>query len=222
MKTYLQRMGRSLQLPIAILPAAALLQGLGHWLPTTWPLAKFLKTGQPHVEQPTAAVDVQAKVAKTESVMSVVAGKQVPLEQVADPTFAQKMLGDGYAIEPADGHFVAPLTGEVTALFPTYHAVGLTTASGLEILIHIGIDTVALKGVPFKPLVKVGQMVMAGTPLITADLTAIRAAGKSTTTMVIVTNMNQVAHMSTMMYERSVHPADQMMTITPYQSHHEV
>ena len=137
--------------------------------------------------------DSTPKQTVSEKVYSAATGELVDLTKVADSTFAQKMLGDGFAVEPSDGNIVAPVTGEVTAVFPTKHAVGITTPAGLEVLIHIGIDTVTLDGKPFVAQVAVGDQVKHGDLLVTADLEAIKDAGKPVTTMVIFTNMDHVA-----------------------------
>lgn len=123
---------------------------------------------------------------------SVANGTYVDIENVADPTFAQKMLGDGFAIEPSDGTITAPVDGTVTTVFPTKHAIGFKTASGLEVLLHMGIDTVALNGEPFDVKVSADQSVKHGDVVATVDLDAIKAAGKATTMMVIITNMDAV------------------------------
>ncbi|WP_084868469.1 PTS transporter subunit IIBC [Streptococcus oralis] len=124
----------------------------------------------------------------TEEVYSVADGQVVALEQVKDPVFAQKMMGDGFAVEPANGNIVSPVTGTVSSIFPTKHALGLVTESGLEVLVHIGLDTVSLEGKPFTVHVSEGQKVAAGDLLVTADLDAIRAAGRETSTVVVFTN----------------------------------
>jgi len=124
----------------------------------------------------------------TEEVYSVVDGQVVALEQVKDPVFAQKMMGDGFAVEPANGNIVSPVSGTVSSIFPTKHALGLVTEAGLEVLVHIGLDTVSLEGKPFTVHVAEGQKVAAGDLLVTADLDAIRAAGRETTTVVVFTN----------------------------------
>ncbi|UNV67013.1 PTS transporter subunit IIBC [Streptococcus oralis] len=124
----------------------------------------------------------------TEEVYSVADGQVVALEQVEDPVFAQKMMGDGFAVEPANGNIVSPVTGTVTSIFPTKHALGLVTDSGLEVLVHIGLDTVSLEGKPFTVHVSEGQKVAAGDLLVTADLDAIREAGRKTSTVVVFTN----------------------------------
>ena len=124
----------------------------------------------------------------TEEVYSVADGQVVALEQVEDPVFAQKMMGDGFAVEPANGNIVSPVTGTVSSIFPTKHALGLVTDSGLEVLVHIGLDTVSLEGKPFTVHVSEGQKVAAGDLLVTADLDAIRVAGRKTSTVVVFTN----------------------------------
>ena len=124
----------------------------------------------------------------TEDVYSVADGQVIALEQVKDPVFAQKMMGDGFAVEPANGNIVSPVTGTVSSIFPTKHALGLVTEAGLEVLVHIGLDTVSLEGKPFTVHVSEGQKVAAGDLLVTADLDAIRAAGRETSTVVVFTN----------------------------------
>ena len=124
----------------------------------------------------------------TEEVYSVADGQVIALEQVKDPVFAQKMMGDGFAVEPANGNIVSPVSGTVSSIFPTKHALGLVTESGLEVLVHIGLDTVSLEGKPFTVHVSEGQKVAAGDLLVTADLDAIRAAGRETSTVVVFTN----------------------------------
>ena len=124
----------------------------------------------------------------TEEVYSVADGQVVALEQVKDPVFAQKMMGDGFAVEPANGNIVSPVSGTVSSIFPTKHALGIVTEAGLEVLVHIGLDTVSLEGKPFTVHVTEGQKVAAGDLLVTADLDAIRAAGRETSTVVVFTN----------------------------------
>lgn len=124
----------------------------------------------------------------TEEVYSVADGQVIELDQVKDPVFAQKMMGDGFAVEPANGNIVSPVSGTVSSIFPTKHALGLVTEAGLEVLVHIGLDTVSLEGKPFTVRVTEGQQVAAGDLLVTADLGAIREAGRETTTVVVFTN----------------------------------
>ena len=128
----------------------------------------------------------------TEEVYSVADGQVIELEQVKDPVFAQKMMGDGFAVEPANGNIVSPVSGTVSSIFPTKHALGLVTEAGLEVLVHIGLDTVSLEGKPFTVHVAEGQKVAAGDLLVTADLDAIRAAGRETSTVVVFTNAEAI------------------------------
>ena len=124
----------------------------------------------------------------TEEVYSVADGEVIALEQVKDPVFSQKMMGDGFAVEPTNGNIVSPVSGTVSSVFPTKHALGIVTEAGLEVLVHIGLDTVSLEGKPFTVHVAEGQKVAAGDLLVTADLDAIRAAGRETSTIVVFTN----------------------------------
>lgn len=128
----------------------------------------------------------------TEEVYSVADGKVIALEQVKDPVFSQKMMGDGFAVEPANGNIVSPVSGTVSSIFPTKHALGLVTEAGLEVLVHIGLDTVSLEGKPFTVHVAEGQKVAVGDLLVTADLDAIREAGRETSTIVVFTNADAI------------------------------
>ena len=128
----------------------------------------------------------------TEEVYSVADGEVIALEQVKDPVFSQKMMGDGFAVEPANGNIVSPVSGIVSSIFPTKHALGLVTEAGLEVLVHIGLDTVSLEGKPFTVHVTEGQKVVAGDLLVTADLDAIREAGRETSTIVVFTNADAI------------------------------
>src|SRR5699024_3122614 len=116
------------------------------------------------------------------------AGTVIPLSEVPDATFAQGIMGPGVAIEPTSGEVVAPAAGTVTHVFPTGHAVALTLEDDTEVLIHVGLDTVKMQGEGFTTLVRAGDLVSAGTPLLRADLSAIRSAGYPVVTPVIVMN----------------------------------
>ncbi|UJL47003.1 PTS system trehalose-specific EIIBC component [Virgibacillus sp. NKC19-16] len=125
---------------------------------------------------------------KEEMIYAPLSGRVVELENVPDPTFSQKMMGDGLAIEPSDGKVVAPFDGEIVQVFPTKHAVGLQGESGVEVLIHIGLETVALDGEGFEAHVKQGDQVKTGDPLITFDLAFIKEKAANHVSPVIITN----------------------------------
>lgn len=124
----------------------------------------------------------------TTTIMAPLTGTLVPLEQVSDPVFAKKLLGDGIAIQPTDTAVCSPVSGKVTMIAETKHAIGLVTDTGVEILIHIGIDTVNLKGVGFESLVAAETYVESGTPLITFDLDVIKNNNLDSITMILIPN----------------------------------
>ena len=115
-------------------------------------------------------------------------GEAVSITEVPDPTFAEGMLGNGIAIKPTSGKVCSPVNGTVDMMFDTGHAVSLVSESGIEILIHVGLETVSLEGKPFKVHVKIGDKVKKGDVLMEADLEAIQAAGLPTITPVLVCN----------------------------------
>ncbi|WP_010651776.1 PTS system trehalose-specific EIIBC component [Oceanobacillus massiliensis] len=123
-----------------------------------------------------------------EIILAPISGKVTPLENVADPTFSGKMMGDGLAIEPTDGEVISPVDGEVTLTFPTKHAIGLKAKSGIEVLIHIGLETVNMDGEGFEVHVKQGEQVKVGDPLVTFDLQLIKERASSHITPIIITN----------------------------------
>lgn len=137
------------------------------------------------------AVDTHFK-GITVDVASVADGDVIAITDVKDPVFSQKMMGDGYAVEPENGNIYAPVSGLITSVFPTKHAVGLLTDEGLEVLVHVGLDTVALNGAPFSAKVTDGQRVQAGDLLLVADLEAIKSAESETTTVVAFTNTAEI------------------------------
>ena len=128
----------------------------------------------------------------TEDVHSVADGQVINIEDVKDPVFSQKMMGDGFAVKPENGKIVSPVSGKVASIFPTKHALGLVTDNGLEVLVHIGLDTVSLEGKPFDVKVTEGQAVAAGDLLVEANLDAIREAGRETSTVVVFTNADAI------------------------------
>ncbi|ACJ35140.1 PTS sugar transporter subunit IIA [Anoxybacillus flavithermus] len=125
---------------------------------------------------------------REEVIVSPLTGNVRSLENVPDPVFAQKMMGDGFAIEPTDGVVVSPIHGEVVQVFPTKHAVGLRSDEGLEILIHVGIDTVHMHGEGFEAYVKKGDRVKVGDLLLSFDLALVQQKAKSPLTPVVITN----------------------------------
>lgn len=129
---------------------------------------------------------------KEEYLAAPFAGEVSELQSVPDDAFAQKMLGDGFAITPEENVVKAPCAGEIVQIFSTGHAVGIKTKKGLEVLVHIGIDTVKLDGEGFEKLVQNGDQVEVGTPLIEIDLDYITENAPSISTPVIITNMEKV------------------------------
>lgn len=115
-------------------------------------------------------------------------GKYVKLEDIPDPVFAEKMMGEGFGIEPTDGEVVSPVAGEVMQVFPTNHAIGIKTANGIELLIHIGLETVAMEGEGFTGHVSEGDSVEVGDKLVTFDMDLVKKEANSTISPVIITN----------------------------------
>ena len=145
---------------------------------------------------------------------SPMAGTAVPLGQVKDESFAKGMLGPGIAVKPSSGVVVAPCDGKVTVAFPTGHAYGLKSASGVQVLIHIGMDTVKLDGKGFTPKVAKGDVVRRGDVLAEVDLDVIREAGYDTVTPVVVTNKKKFASV-TPDAEGEVAPGGALLTVVP-------
>lgn len=131
-----------------------------------------------------------------EALYAVADGELEPIEQVPDDTFASKILGDGYAVKPTGREVYAPIAGKVASVFPTQHAVTIITDSGLEVLLHMGVDTVELKGGPFEVKVEKDQRLEQGTLVAIADWDAIKAAGKATDIIVAFTNPDKVESMT--------------------------
>ncbi|MGM9959753.1 MAG: PTS glucose transporter subunit IIA [Allobaculum sp.] len=120
-------------------------------------------------------------------VVSPADGTLVPIDQVPDPTFSMKLMGDGFAVKPANGTICSPISGNIVTVFPTGHAVGIKNKDGVECLIHIGLDTVNLNGKGFKTLVGQGDKVKAGQALVQVDKEALENEGYNLITMVIMT-----------------------------------
>ena len=133
---------------------------------------------------------------KENVIYSPCAGKVTPLTEVPDPTFSEKILGDGFAVIPSEGRIFAPADGEITMVFDTLHAITMTTAQGTELLIHIGLETVTLKGEPFRVHVEAGNQVKRGDLLMEADFDKIREAGLEIISPVVICNTDNYSRIS--------------------------
>ena len=151
------------------------------------PVAASPAASLPKATKPTDSSDA------TNVILAPASGSLKPVADVPDPTFAAKVLGDGFAVVPTSGSLVSPVSGLVTTVAQAKHAIGVTTASGIEVLIHVGVDTVELNGAPFTIHVEQGQTIEAGDPLLEADLAAITQAGKPTDVIVVFTNPAKIA-----------------------------
>lgn len=151
-----------------------------------------LKNGEKSQVQAIVAAkkEAQAPAGTIISIQSPLVGHAKDLSQVQDPVFAQGVMGQGIVIEPTDGELIAPINGVVSAIFPTKHAIGLISDEGVELLMHIGMDTVNLNGQGFTAHVKQGDRVSVGDALISFDIEAIKAAGYPVDTPIIITNQN--------------------------------
>ena len=150
-------------------------------------LAMFF-TYKDEVQEETKEVAKVGQLIQQEVIVSPIKGDVMPLEMIKDEVFSKGLLGKGIAIEPTEGKVVAPVDGVVTTLFPTYHAIGITSDKGAEILIHIGMDTVQLEGKCFTPKIAQGDKVKTGQLLLEFDIKGIKEAGLPVTTPVIITN----------------------------------
>ncbi|MGQ7626169.1 sucrose-specific PTS transporter subunit IIBC [Streptococcus suis] len=201
---------------VTIIPGLTLYAGNGQILPYILMVAVSFALGfaltylfgyedeEKEVKKPSASAQETAKTleeAETglvaeETLVSPLSGNVVTLENVNDPVFSSGAMGKGLAVKPSEGVVYAPADAEVTIAFETGHAYGLKTASGAEILIHIGIDTVSMNGNGFEKLVAAGDKVKAGTPIAKFDVAKIAEAGLDDTTMIIVTNTADFAEVS--------------------------
>ena len=133
------------------------------------------------------------KETKTGELLSPADGITVELEDTPDPAFAEKLVGDGIAVEPSSGTFTSPCDGEITGVAECLHAYSITSDDGLEILVHIGIDTVELKGKGFSPKVKPGDKVKKGDIITEVDIDFIRNSGYSAVTPVVISNIDEIS-----------------------------
>lgn len=138
---------------------------------------------------------ISAEKNNIEGIMNPIKGNVIPLEEVEDEVFSSGALGKGLAIVPVEGKVLAPFDGTVVSVFPTLHAICLESNNGVELLIHVGIDTVSLKGAPFKSYIEKGQTVTSGQLMIEFDIGAISAAGLSLHTPVIITNLEETSEL---------------------------
>ena len=139
------------------------------------------------VPNPSDATETSAASIELQSPL---AGEVIPLTEVNDAVFSAEILGKGIAVRPTDGKLVAPIAGTVTSMLDTKHAIGITSPDGVEVLVHVGLDTVKLNGQHFTALVEQGDEVEAGQALLEVDLDAITAAGYDTTTPIVILNSN--------------------------------
>ena len=140
-------------------------------------------------------------------------GKAVSLKEVSDPTFSEGILGDGVAVIPSEGKIYAPADGTIGMVFDTLHAITMTTDQGAELLIHIGLDTVTLKGAPFTAHVAAGDHVKKGDLLLDADLEKIQEAGLHIITPVLVCNTDEYNKIS-ILKEGEVSPGEDVLQIS--------
>lgn len=149
----------------------------------------------PTTAAPTTAAPEATQVSE-ETLYAPADGKVVAITEVSDPVFSQKMMGDGFAVQPTNGTIYAPVAGTISSIFETKHAIGILTPSGAEVLVHMGLDTVELKGAPFEVLVSEGDTVTPETKLAVMDLDAVIAAGKQTDVLTVITNAEKVRQLS--------------------------
>lgn len=150
---------------------------------------------EPTTAAPTTAAPEAAQVSE-ETLYAPADGKVVAITEVSDPVFSQKMMGDGFAVQPTNGTIYAPVAGTISSIFETKHAIGILTPGGAEVLVHMGLDTVELKGAPFEVLVSEGDTVTPETKLAVMDLDAVTAAGKQTDVLTVITNAEKVRQLS--------------------------
>ena len=136
-----------------------------------------------------------AVVEKEQDIYAIADGQLIPINEVSDEVFSSKMMGDGFAVIPTEGKIFAPISGKILNIFPTKHALGIQTASGVEVLLHMGIDTVSLKGEPFTLFVEEGQEIRQGQLIADVDLKAITDAGRKTDMIVVFTNPDAVENL---------------------------
>ncbi|MFT3859923.1 glucose PTS transporter subunit IIA [Micropruina sp.] len=172
------------------------LTGIAIAISSSFVLTLFLVPAEPPADESAGVVEAASQGVGTNGerveLVAVARGAFVPLEEVSDAVFASKTVGDGYALQPADGDVYAPVSGTITVVFPTKHAIGLKTDDGVEVLVHLGIDTVSLQGEGFEVFCTPGDRVTPSTLIARVDLEAVRGAGKDPVILVLVTNLGTV------------------------------
>ncbi|WP_421410136.1 PTS system trehalose-specific EIIBC component [Streptococcus suis] len=181
--------------------------------------AVFKRTGafskkEETVEEVVAPIGAVVETGATIELISPLTGQAKELSQATDPVFASGVMGQGVLIDPSEGILVAPVDGEVSVLFPTNHAVGITAANGVELLMHIGMDTVGLEGKGFTAHIKQGDKVKAGDKLINFDIDVIKAAGLVAETPVIVTNQTDFDTQVIGNLPRAISQGEAILTVT--------
>ena len=149
---------------------------------------------------------------KKQMLVSPADGDIVKLEEVPDEVFSAKLAGDGIALMPRSNTFVAPVSGVVSKIFSTNHAFSIRTSNGLEVMVHIGLDTVELKGEGFKALAKEGDKVSVGKPIISADLAFIESQGKPIITPIVVNHEKEITISSDKV--RTIREGEELMEVT--------
>ncbi|MGN4447808.1 PTS sugar transporter subunit IIA [Bacillus cereus group sp. MYBK79-1] len=149
-----------------------------------------------------------------ETIVAPLTGAVKNIEEVPDPVFAGRMMGDGVAIDPTEGVVVSPVDGEIVQLFHTKHAIGIKAKNGTEILIHVGLETVKMEGEGFEAHVSEGQAVKAGDKLISFDLELIREKAKSTITPIVITNTDAAESIKTTVGVTAIKGSTEVMKVT--------
>ncbi|EOH98500.1 PTS system, N-acetylglucosamine-specific IIBC component [Enterococcus haemoperoxidus ATCC BAA-382] len=170
-------------------------------------------SGEP-AKKPEAKTITPKATSKETELFAVANGKVIPISEVQDDVFSAKMMGDGFAVIPTDGEVSTPVAGKITSIFPTKHALGIQTDSGIEVLLHMGLDTVELKGAPFTLHVEEGQVLKQGDKVATIDLAALETAGKKSDLIVVFTNQDIVEKYDLVKANQTVSANDSIGKVT--------
>lgn len=164
-------------------------------------------------EESSSNLEVKAGVSNKKMIFSPISGEIIPLSDVQDKTFSDKLIGDGVAIIPSEGKVYAPFDGKITNIFPTKHAIGLKSDESVELLIHIGLDTVELKGQGFISHVEEGDRVFKNQLIFEMDLNLIKTKGYETVTPVIVTNTNDFLDVLVLPNNQTIEHSKELLVI---------